>query len=395
MLRLTDIGSDIMSGPSRVASSAPSANTPSRGTALTGITLMPVSLVLFITAAGLLALGDLLAGLASATLTMPASDNMLTAALWVDFLSTLAGFLAVSVAAWHLVLMRGWPEVLELGGAALASLLVTIGALVTAASGPDRFGAGPVVTAVGIGGWALLTLANAGKWSIREQTVPARGQSDLWLIATIALTVLAVGTGLTSASGGGRGIPIARSVIVVVGFVLLTASLTLARRRGFVSGRGVQTMLAGLVASAAAAVVAAVGYGFAFSPSPSLTTARLGLSLPKFAQLIAWPILGIAAFQRLAQLSLAGVDRARSGDHRSSWPGQHWPPAGAGTRGQSAGWMPQSPSWSPQPPPPRPGDTEANGSEPGPTPCVNCGTELATATRFCPQCGQPIAGLAH
>jgi hypothetical protein len=176
-----------------------------------------------------------------------------------------------------------------------------------------------------------------------------------------------------------NGRPIADSVIFLVGFGLLNVSLTLARQRGCVKGGGLATLSAGLVAAAAASVVAAVGYGIVYAPARTLTTVRVGLSVPQFAQVVAWVLLAVAAFQRLAELSVGPVPGSGSSAGNSYGQSPYGPPARTDRSAQlpSPGWVPQPPTWNPQPAPglvpqspafadPPPGWTGA--AQPRPTP---------------------------
>lgn len=359
--------------------------------------------MLLVVAAAALAIGAVLAALAYAVLTantVRQYRDLGTAADWLLFVGTGTGLAAVAVTAWDISIKRGWQQAGEVFGAAAASLLVAIGTLVVAANAPDGSNAGSVVSAVGIGGWAVLTLIAAARRSIAEQSgTPAR-QSDLWLIATGALVVLAVAVGLPSPSGRGRALPIAESVLFLVAFAVLAATLHTAAGRGFFTSPCLRILNFGLAGLAVSHLAEAISSGFVFAPSAGLTTLRVGLSIPAFLESIAWTVVTFAAFRRFADLSVAAGSVPAS-------PSQASAPNPAETRAGS-GWVfrHRRPTSPPTPPPwasPTPHPNVPAGEQP-PDPTVpipqqppteqmasHCGTDLPAGAAFCPRCGQPVS----
>lgn len=286
--------------------------------------------------------------------------DLVTAADWILFVGAAAGLAALSAVLWRLIMAGRWSAVAELSGACAASLLIVIGLLVIAANSPDGAEGGDVVSAVGIGGWAVIALVIAARRALREQAAPLIRQSDLWLVAAGAVTLLAIGTGLPVGGTYGRGTAIASSILKMMGVGVLTGCLVVAARRRFIAGRGLSTLLAGLVILAVGYLVAAVAYGFVFSPSATLTTVRIGVSLPAFVGTVGYGVLTVAAFQRLAELEALAT--------RAPSPQQPWgaPPPGPFT-GPPPPWAytpHRPPGWGPQPPPGA-GAPPGSGAAPG------------------------------
>ncbi|MBO0731330.1 MAG: hypothetical protein J2P57_18880, partial [Acidimicrobiaceae bacterium] len=251
---------------------------------------------LFLIAASMFALGGVLDCVAYAILTdsnVRSTRDLVTAAAWIGFVAAAAGLAALSAVLWQMILAGRWSAVAELSGASAASLLVVIGLLVIAANSPDGSEAGDVVSAIGIGGWAVIALVNAARRALREQTAPLARQADLWLVSAGAVTVLAIGIGIPVGVTHGRGLAIASSILKLLGVGVLTGCLIVAMRRRFIAGRGLSTLLAGLVVLAVGFLVAAVTYGFAVSPSATLTTVRVGVSLPAFVGAVAYGVLAV------------------------------------------------------------------------------------------------------
>lgn len=366
--------------------------------------------MLLVVAAAALGVGAALAGLAYAILTLNTVRqyrDLGTAADWLLFVGTGTGLAAVSVTAWDISIQRGWQQAGELFGAVAASLVVAIGTLVVAANAPGGSNAGSVVSAVGIGGWAVLTLIAAARRSIAEQSGAPGRQSDLWLIATGALVVLAVAVGLPSPSARGRALPIAESVLFLVAFAVLAATLHAAAGRGFFTSRRLRILNLGLAGLAVSHLAAAISSGFVFGPSAGLTTVRVGLSIPAFLEAIAWAIVTLAAFRRFADLSIAAGPILTS-------PSPAWSPNTPTETRAGSGWVfrprrptppPAPPPWASPPPPPntltgeQPPDPTVPIPEQPPTEQVpaagpvasHCGVQLPAGAAFCPRCGQPVS----
>jgi hypothetical protein len=330
------------------------------------ITRSKTPVTLLLAASAFMVLGTLFLGLAHALLgtkTLSASQGLLTAGGWLEVVAAIGGLAAVCVVGWYLIVRQDWGGVAEFAAAATSSLLVAIGFVVAASALPRHSQSGWIVAAVGVGGWMLLALVNAGRCSIQEQAAPVGRQSDLWLSATAGLLALAVATGLPSPSGPGQALPIAEDAVFVVAWVVLGLTVDIARHRGYLGGRGEAMLVVGLSVLAAGYLVGAVANGFVFSSSATLTTFRVGLSVPEFVQALGWAVVAFAAFQRLAQLKLgAGAGFVA------------FPQGGYGG-GLAAGRPPQAQ------PAPRPG---------GPAALEHCGVLLPLGAIFCPQCGARV-----
>jgi hypothetical protein len=331
------------------------------------ITRSKTPVTLLVAASGFMVLGTLFLGLAHALLgtkTLSASQGLLTAGGWLEVVATIGGLGAVCVVGWYRIVAQDWSGLTEFAAAALSSLLVTIGFVVAASALPRHSESGWIVAAVGLGGWMLLALVNAGRCSIQEQAAPVGRQSDLWLSATAGLLALAVATGLPSPSTPGQALPIAEDAVFVVAWVVLALTIDIARHRGYLGGRGEATLVVGLAVLAAGFLTGAVANGFVFSSSATLTTYRVGLSVPEFVQALGWAVVAFAAFQRLAQLKLdTGVGFG------AFLPGGY--DVGSAPTGPLA-YQPNHPM----------GERMA--------PSEHCGVPLPPEAIFCPRCGQRV-----
>ena len=76
-------------------------------------------------------------------------------------------------------------------------MLFVIGLLMVATSSDSNSDAGLIVSAVGLGGWAVLLLVNAARRALTEQSNGAGGQrtAHLWFAAAGALVAIAVALG--------------------------------------------------------------------------------------------------------------------------------------------------------------------------------------------------------
>lgn len=336
-----------------------------------------VPVALLMAGSGLMALGNLLMGLAYLLLhlhSVSTSVALLTAGGWLAVAATVGGLLAVFVVGWRLIVRQDWRSSAEVGAAAVSSMLVVIGFLIAAIALPDDSHAGWIVAAVGLGGWMLLALANAGRRSIHEQQAPVGRQSDLWLAATVGLLALAVATALPSPSEQNKALPIAENVVSVVAWLVLAITIDVARQRRHVRGRGGATLVVGLVVMAAGSVVGAVASGFVYSASATFDHIRIGASLPNFVHALGWAVLAFAAFQRLAELSLGGEARS---DAVSQGRSEHGLVAAEPSRSELD-----------HPTPDRP--TPERQTAERLAPCEHCGSPLPPEAAFCPGCGRPV-----
>lgn len=330
------------------------------------ITRSKLPVILLIAASGFMVLGNVLRGLAYVLVslrTLSTFENLYTAGAWLEMAATTCGLVAVAAAAWHLMVRQDWRGIAEFAAAAVSSLLVVIGLLLAASALPRDSRAGWIVVAIGLGGWMLLALANAARRSIDEQRSSLGRQSDLWLAATFGLLALAVATALPSPSGTGKVLPIAENAVFVVGWLVLALTVDLARQRRYLGSQGVATLVAGLVVLAAGSVAGAVASGFVYASSASLTTLRIGYSLPNFVHALGWTLVAFAAFQQLFRLE-PGV-----GPDSRAFPDDRYAP----------GTTAVQPS---MPEPDQPTRAQRTAS------CEHCGGPLPPGAAFCPHCGQ-------
>ena len=276
---------------------------------LTPIALLVASAVVFVLGTAFLIASD--ATLPSA---LGASSDLAQAGRWLQFVAGACAMGAVCMAGWELILRSEWAAGAEIAAAALATLLLVIGLLVSAASNGSSPEAA-VTSAVGIGIWALLVLSRAARASLAEQGPAhslARGagtsipgsqgghgrQADLWLTAAIGLFVLAIGYGFTAAASS-RGPGIAAGLLEAAGLAVVAASVAAARSRGLLSSRPVPSALTGLALLAVSFLAAAIVAGVAFG---TLTGLGAGLAVVTAFELAGVAALGLAAWTRLREL---------------------------------------------------------------------------------------------
>jgi len=276
---------------------------------LTPVTLLVAGAVIFVLGTAFLFASD--ATLASSSLG--ASSDLAQAGRWLQFLGGACALGAVCTAGWELILRSELVAGAEIAAAALGTLLLVIGLLVSAASNGSNPEA--VVTgAVGIGIWALLVLSRAARASLAEQgpahtvaqgvqtTVPGgQGghghQADLWLAAAIGLFVLAIGNGLSSA--GATGPDVAAGLLEAAGLAAVAGSLAIARSRRMLGSRPVPGVLIGVALLAISFLGYAIVAGLAFSTNAAQGA---GLTIVTAVELAAVIALGLAAWARLQEL---------------------------------------------------------------------------------------------
>jgi hypothetical protein len=289
----------------------------------------------------------------SASSTTGASD-LGQAGRWLQFLGVACLLGAVCTAGWDAIMGSDWVAGAELAAAALGTLLLTIGEVTFAASNGNSSSA-TVVSAVGIGIWALLVLSRAARASLVEQGpgygavnhgagnhgagnhgaavpdgadygavpgtpggpglpaaapgtssaipgLPARaGRADLWLIAAVGLFVLAIGYGLGSAADS-TGSAVAADLLQAIGVGLLAWSLVHARSRQQLNSHPAPVVIVGLALLALSLVAYGVVAGASFS---SLTALGAGLTVATAIYLAGVVALGWAAWTRVRELSLS------------------------------------------------------------------------------------------
>jgi hypothetical protein len=270
-------------------------------TSRTAMTLAVVAA--FIYASGI---GFAIAGYAAlAPTTLGTAFGLLHAGAWLRAAGWVAALVAVCVAGWELLLRGAWESACEVGAGALGALLVTIGMLINATSAEPN-PASSVVSAVGVGVWALLALSRAARSSLAgqqptsERTAPAPRQGMLWLLAAAGLLVLAIGSGLTP-DFISKGTGVAAGAVQAVGVAILFGALAAARAQGGLSSRAVPVTLAGLATLAAAFAAGAAVSAAVFGPNATLAGLRAGVLIVVAIEMAAVVVLGLAAWLRVRE----------------------------------------------------------------------------------------------
>ena len=249
------------------------------------------------------------AAYASVTSVSPGtSQSLIRAAEWLRFTGGVVALVAVCMAGWQLIERRAWESAWEVGAAAIGTLLITVGFLVSATSVQER-AASNVVIAVGFGIWALLLLSRAARRSLAEQQLRSEGIAQpprlavLWLAAAGGVAVFAVGTGFTpDVTSKGAGITF--GILQALGVAIVFGALAAAPARGRLLSHALPLVLAGLAVLAAAYLAFAVMAGVVFGSGFSVTGLRVGYSIAIGIQLAAVGVLGWAAWNRVRELSV-------------------------------------------------------------------------------------------
>jgi len=254
--------------------------------------------------AAIWALGALLVCLSSALLSGPESlgtaQNLLTASSWLNVVAGFAALAAACYVTYRTFLKHLWPFVWELAGAVAATMFFVIGLLMVATSSDSNSDAGLIVSAVGLGGWGVLLFVNAARRALTEQ---ANGKEEkriagLWFAAAGALIVMAVALGIPVSDSTTQ---IVDSTIWFVGLVALVAVLSIAHDRRLILTEHFSVLIGGMSLMAVAKLVEAIAAGVV--PSTSLTSLRVGFSIPPFIGAIAFATLAWAALCRVGELS--------------------------------------------------------------------------------------------
>jgi len=264
------------------------------------------AMVLIVAAACCYALSTGLTLAAFATLTLTSagsSSDLAQAAGWLTFVAALLVLAAACGAGWGQLLEGNTASAAELGVAAAATLLITIGTLVGATSDGSS-SATDVLEAVGIGVWAALVLVRAGRLSLAEQAAGARSrQVSLWVAAAGGLFMFAIGSGFTTDITD-KGTGIAAGLLQATGIAALCGAVAVARASGFFPASPARVTISGLAIVAAgylaAAIVAAVVFGIG---DFTLTRVRVGMSVIAAIQFLGIAVLGWAAWERVRGLA--------------------------------------------------------------------------------------------
>jgi hypothetical protein len=293
------------------------------------------AVVLAIVAVMFWALGNALSGLALAVFNHYQSFlNLTTASNWLLFVAAAFALGAASSVLWHQFTSRQWSGIWEIAAATVSTLLFSIGLLVVAAQSPNGSTAANVVTAIGLGGWALLLLATAAQRALVEQDNPGTlKQSGLRLAAAGSVLLLAVAQGLPNFNLDQTTLAVSSAVLSALGFGGLAITISAARARNLIASTTVPYLIVALWVLVADGLAHAIAYGIVFGPSPSLNSIRIGLAIPQVIATIGFAVLAFAGLSRANELT----PRSPSG----AWSGT-WPPSG-----------PLPPEVSPGAPPPQ------------------------------------------
>ncbi len=259
-------------------------------------------------AAALWALSSVLAGVAYATFSGPQDvgtfQDLGTASEWVLFAAGLMVLIAIAFVGWSLFVDRRWSVTWEIAGAAVSTLLIVIGLLLVAANGLQASQAGNVVSAIGLGGWAIVVVVGAARHALNEAEVPGTPrQATLRLGAAASLIIVAVSFGLPEPSFSQVSLAIADAVLVAVGTAGLVVVLSISKSKGFIKTRYFTALALGLWILVLSGVARAVAGGLVYgTPPPSFLTYRISLSIPAFLTAVAALVLGWAAFARTSEL---------------------------------------------------------------------------------------------
>lgn len=221
---------------------------------------------------------------------------------WLGFVAALTGLLAVCAAGWQTVLEKSWPDAWEIWGAAAATLLITIAFLLNALRSSNT--AAHALRAAGVGAWAVLLLSRAARCSLKEhRAVDPAGphQADLWLVASAALAILAVGSGLTP-SVDNKGTALAAAIVSAAGIALLGGAIWIARTRAYLKSPSALTVLMALAVLTASFVADAIVAGIVFGQNATLQGIRIGIPVATTIELVGVAVLGSAAWQRIGGL---------------------------------------------------------------------------------------------
>lgn len=353
------------------------------------LTRSRVGLILFAVAAGLLAFGKalLMVGYATISLTDPArSSGLFTAGLWVIFAGALAGFVGVGAVVWEFIVARHNHDLWEVAAAAVATLLIVLGNLVTATEvNGSSTQNGNVLSAVGIGAWAIVAVAVA---AIRS-TPDGHGQSrypiaSYWLAAAGGLVLIAVAYGLPSPTIGDATPGIVSQALVALGVAVLGSGLLAARSRGIITSPAFSIVGLALPLLCFASVASSVGIGIGFSSTATLTDIRVGFALPEAITAVAMLVFATAAMQRLSEVP--PNYRLQPSPPRFPYGPPREPMSFGVPEAPMTRWPAPPPvPWKPSGGPPSPeGSTEPTATR------THCGTPLPDGALYCPRCGAQV-----
>lgn len=318
--------------------------------------------------AGWVALGYFLAGLGNTQLSNDGygtSYDLFRTSQWVFFAGFVVILAGVASAGWLAFLDQRWEVLGELGAAVVATLLITVGTLEAPTASTPGKRSGAVVTAVGVGLWALLLAYRAGRASVAEHRAPtlvqpapdltvpdqppaqlanaqpaselrtaefpsrpptagispeaarAHGQAPLWGIAALAVLAVAVGTGLAGSQSSSVAPRVVAGAFAAVGFAGLLVCISIGRSWGALVFGGFANVAGGLLLLALAGLGVAVAYAVVLGPNGTLTGVRVGTSIPDFIAAAGAGLLGVAALVRTQALWARPLVRLEGADPTS------------------------------------------------------------------------------
>jgi len=257
----------------------------------------------------LLATGKILQTIAFAILSgadrLGTANDLVTAEAWMVAVAGAAAVFAIGAAIWTTAVRRRWRELWEVAGAELATFVIAVGLLVSAATSPGGSQGANIVSAVGFGMWAALLTVKAAQRSLLERVRTDRvRQAPLWIAAAAGTLLIAVAAGLPNASDGDRGLALATALMWMIGLAALAGVLVVAHRQQLIVSRRSSELVAGLWTLVASYAASAIVAGAVFGPFPSLTGVRTGVAVASVIAVLAFGLLALAAWDRLRDLSL-------------------------------------------------------------------------------------------
>jgi hypothetical protein len=285
---------------------------------------------------------------------------------WLFFAGWVLGLGAVGLATWERIVadQQGVGPAnaitLELIGASVATLLLALGSLVSAASSGSS--AGDTLSAVGIGLWGLLALSRAGRENLADRQAAGHRsgrQSALWLAVSAGVVLLAVGSGIAF-DPSNQGSSMASGILSAVGVGVWATATAVARRHGLLRSSLVPRIVVALVLGAASYIAQAVLAGVVFGPNGTVTGLRIGGAILLALLGLSLGCFGSAAWVRVVEL-LAAVG----------------PDAPVLTVDAPSDRAPLDPT-----PPPAPASF-----------CAQCGSPLTERARYCWSCGAPVQAV--
>jgi hypothetical protein len=302
--------------------------------------------------ASIVALGGVLLGIGASLIgagfitvsltSLGTASSLARAGVWLTFAGFAMVLAGVCAAGWRIIPESQWVLLGEAGAGAIAMLLLSISALLTA-SGTGHPTSIGVLAGFGFGVWAGVCLYRAARSSMAEGagTSTSPRASSLWGIAAGALVLVAIAEGLPQPVFNDNTAGIAAGVMAAVGVALLAGVVVAARNRRWFTSRALNLLIAGLAVMCVHQIIAAVAAGVAYNPSGSLTTFKVMLSLDEFSAALAWFMLAGAAWQRFTELQWAGAAGSVAGVAPAGVYPPHDPVSGQAAPGAP---VPQ-PSW--------------------------------------------------